>query len=367
MLTVRWILLALAGVWAADSVGFAKEPPRTRSTPDRERTAAIEGGLRFLASQQQRDGSWGSKSRVGVTSLAVMAFLARGEQIGRGPHGAVIERGVRYLLSCSLAPAKSNPLRSTVPGKPSGYIWGGRSDTDSRMHGHGYATQVLATVYGTGVRSPALRTQLRTAIQRAVRVIEDAQTFTGGWGYEPSFSTNHEGSITVTVAQALRLARDAGFVIDKEVHRRGLKYLRESQKPDGSFRYSLTRSDSTPALTSAALCAMYGFAEYESKKTRAALDYLRKQHDRERDLFWPYYGRYYAAQVYYRSSREDWRRWNRVWVRRILDEAEREPDGRVYWDDSYRGTDRSQGRAYATAFSCLTLSVGDGQLPLFAK
>lgn len=364
---MRGFVLILAALVAATPAIQAKEPQRARSTHDRKRTAAIQGGLRFLASQQQRDGSWGSKSRVGVTSLAILAFLADGEQIGRGPHGTVVERGVRYLLSCSLAPSASNPERSSIPGKPSGYIWGGRSDTDSRMHGHGYATQVLATVYGTGVRSPKLRSQLKTAISRAVRVIENAQTYTGGWGYEPSFSTTHEGSITVTVAQALRLARDAGFVIDKEVHSRGLKYLRESQKVDGSFRYSLTRSDSTPALTSAALCAMYGFAEYESKKTRAALDYLRKRHAGARRLNWPYYGRYYSAQVYYRSGRADWQRWNREFVPRILDESERTADGRVFWDDAHRGADRSQGRSYATAFSVLTLSVGDGQLPLFSK
>jgi len=363
----RLVVLAFVGLWATAPAVCAKEPPRARSTHDRQRTAAIKGGLRFLAAQQQRDGSWGSKSRVGVTSLAVLAFLAHGDQIGRGPHGAVVERGVRYLLSCSLAPSASNKARSTVPGKPAGYIWGGRSDTDSRMHGHGYATQVLATVYGSGVRSPALRAELRTAITRAVRVIEEAQTFTGGWGYEPSFSTTHEGSITVTVAQALRVARDAGFVIDKRVHQRGLKYLKESQKPDGSFRYSLTRSDSTPALTSAALCAMYGFAEYESRKTRAALDYLRARHGAGRRLNWPFYGRYYAAQVYYRSSSADWKRWNREWVPRILTEAERSSNGLVFWDDVHRGADRSQGRAYATAFSCLTLSVGDGLLPLFTK
>jgi len=363
----RLAVFALAAVLAMLPAVRAKEPPRSRSTHDRQRTAAIVGGLRFLASQQQRDGSWGSKARVGVTSLSLLAFLAHGDQIGRGPHGAAIERGVRYLLSCSLAPSASNPLRSTVPGKPAGYIWGGRSDATSRMHGHGYATQVLASVYGSGVRSPALRAELRTALKRAVRVIEDAQTFTGGWGYEPSFSTNHEGSITVTVAQALRAARDAGFVVDKRVHERGLRYLRESQKPNGSFRYSLTRSDSTPALTSAALCAMYGFAEYKSKKTDAALSFLRSSHRTSRRLSWPYYGRYYAAQVYYRSSRADWRRWNREWVPRILNAAERTSDGRIFWDDSYRGENRSQGKAYATALSCLTLSVGDGLLPLFTK
>jgi len=323
--------------------------------------------LRFLAATQQRDGSWGSRARVGVTSLTLLAFLAQGHQIGRGPYGDVIERGVRFLLRCSLPPSRSDPLRSTIPGKPSGYIWGGASDTDSRMHGHGYATQVLALVHGSGVRSAKLREELREKIHLAVRVIENAQTYTGGWGYEPSFSTMHEGSITVTAAQALRLARDSGFIIDREVHAAGLKYLRESQKVDGSFRYSHQRADSTPALTAAALCAMHGFAEYSSKATRAALDYLREHYRRARpDLLWPYYGPYYAAQVFYRQGGRDWENWNREWVPWILARADTTEDGLVFWDDADR-QDRSQGRAYATALSCLTLSVPDGLLPLFDK
>jgi hypothetical protein len=345
----------------------AKDAPPAVSSAERARMEAIRGGLRFLADTQQRDGSWGTKARVGVTSIALLAFLAQGEQIGRGPYGAVIEKGVRYLLSCSLAPAKSNPKRSMVPGKPSGYIWGGASDADSRMHGHGYATQVLALVYGTGIRSAKLRVEMRRKIRMAVRVIEDAQTFTGGWGYEPSFSTNHEGSITVTVAQALRIARDAGFIIDREVHERGLKYLKESQKADGSFRYSHSRADSTPALTAAALCAMHGFSEYSSKTTRAAMDYLRERHRRARPMRWPYYGPYYAAQVYYRAGGRDWANWNRQWVPYIVSRADRTKSGLVFWDDDDRGPDRAQGRPYATAFSCLTLSVPDGLLPLFQK
>ena len=344
----------------------AKDEPAPVSSVERVRTRAIRSGLRFLAESQQRDGSWSSKARVGVTSLALLAFLAQGEQIGTGPYGDVIEKGVRYLLRCSLPPARSDPLRSNVPGKPSGYIWGGASDPDSRMHGHGYATQVLALVYGTGVRSAKLRAEMRRKISMAVRVIENAQTYTGGWGYEPSFSTNHEGSITVTVVQALRLARDAGFVVDREVHKLGLEYLRKSQKADGSFRYSVSRADSTPALTAAALCAMHGFAEYSSKSTRAGLDYLREHHRRARPMFWPFYGPYYAAQVFYREGGRDWEHWNRVWVPYILARADRTAEGLVYWDDADRA-DRSQGQAYATAFSCLTLSVPDGMLPLFER
>ena len=73
------------------------------------------------------------------------------------------------------------------------------------------------------------------------------------------------------------------------------------------------------------------------------------------------------AQVYYFTGGRDWKHWEAVWVPHILGKAQRTQDGLVYWDDADRGRDRSQGRAYATAFSCLTLSVPDAQIPLFRK
>ncbi|MHC4850122.1 MAG: hypothetical protein ACYTEG_16960, partial [Planctomycetota bacterium] len=63
----------------------------------------------------------------------------------------------------------------------------------------------------------------------------------------------------------------------------------------------------------------------------------------------------------------DWTHWNREWVPFIIARADRTKDGLVFWDDAHRGRDRAQGRPYATAFSCLTLSVPDGLLPLFQK
>lgn len=349
----------------------AKETPREVSGPERRRAGAIEQGLAYLESVQKKDGSFGSGGPgvVGITSLSLLAFLAAGHQENRGPYGDVLFRGVNYLLQHSLPPGRDPRYSDAAPGKPAGYIFV-PGDHDSRMHGHGYATQVLVLAYGCGQSSDPRTRELRTKIQRAVRVIEEAQTFTGGWGYEPNHATFHEGSVTVTVVQALRLARDAGFVVDRDVHERGLKYLKDSQKDDGSFKYALTHDRSTAALTAAAITAMHGFGEYYSQPIRRGLDYLRREYEVKSPEFieWTFYANYYAAQAFWRSGGRDWAMWTSRHVPYLVESQIAAATGKAYWDDRMLSTSPvNRGRAYATAFACLTLSVPDGYLPLFQR
>jgi hypothetical protein len=336
--------------------------PQDGSAPDARRAAAIRAGLDYLARHQATDGSWGDPDRgiVGITALGVLAFLAQGYQEGFGPysdfegHGDVVRRAVDYLLKQSTATMRA--------GKPPGFIFSER-DGDSRMHGHGYATQALILVYGNGRAQEDRRRELREKIERAIAVIEESQTITGGWGYEPSKATAHEGSVTVTVVQALRLAADAGFVVDREVHDRGLKYLRDSQKPDGSFRYSHMHDTSTPALTAAALTAMHGFGEYYSRSVTQGLRYLHRAYESPERIQWPFYAHYYAAQAFYRAGGAEWAFWRRVGIPHILAQQR---DG--YWDDRLHPAARGEhGRHHATAFSVLALSVEEGYLPTFQR
>ncbi|MHC4547286.1 MAG: prenyltransferase/squalene oxidase repeat-containing protein [Planctomycetota bacterium] len=358
-----WLLLLLgaAGARAQDLT----IPDRSLET---RRQLAIRAGLDYLAQAQRMDGSWGDPQRgvVGITALGLLAFMAQGHQEGRGRYAQgedVVRKGVDFLLRHSLPPRRKNPEIS-ANGKPSGYIYV-PLDRDSRMHGHGYATQVLVLAYGSGQATKERSQELRTKIQRAVRVIENAQTITGGWGYEPRHATPHEGSVTVTVVQALRLASDAGYVVDKETHRRGLIYLRDSQKRDGSFKYSHMADHSSAALTAAALTAMHGFGEYYSQAVRKGLRYLEDSYRNPQRLQWPFYAHYYAAQVFWRAGAPSWQRWQRRGMRHVL--GLQEPGG--FWDDRiHRDSRRGQhGRAYATAFSVLALSVSDGYLPLFQR
>jgi hypothetical protein len=341
----------------------ARPQDRTPAAASREadRNEAIRAGLDYLAETQSKDGSWGDPQRgvIGITALGVLAFLAQGHQEGFGPYAGerdVVRRAVDFLLKHSTSDVRL--------GKPPGFIFA-EQDGDSRMHGHGYATQALVLVYGSGRSSEERARALREKIRRAVTVIEESQTITGGWGYEPNPATVHEGSVTVTVVQALRLASDAGFVVDKQVHERGLKYLRDSQKPDGSFKYSHMAETSTPALTAAALSAMHGFGEYYSRAVTQGIRYLEDRYDRPDRIQWPYYSHYYAAQVFYRAGGSHWEFWKREGIPYILGEQR----GGGFWDDRLHPDARrgSHGRQHATAFSILALSVEDGYLPLFQR
>jgi len=348
----------------------AREEPAAVNSIDVKRANALEAGLRYLASNQNRDGSWGETKNgvVGVTALCTLAFLAQGHQEGRGPFAErdPIRRAVDFLLAASLPPSSRDPTLS-ANGMPAGYLYV-KDDSDSRMHGHGYGTQVLVLAYGSGRGDDPRMAELREKIERAVAVIENSQTITGGWGYAPRRDQFHEGSVTVTVVQALRLARDAGFVVDREVIDRGLKYLSDSQKPDGSFKYSIMDDRSTAALTAAAIGALHGFGEYYTRSVRRGLDYIRRQYEHPGELEWTYYGNYYAAQAFYRAGGDLWERWKRYGVPWILDSQFRPGHQLGYWDDSRVGnTPFPRGRAYATAMSLLALSVPDGYLPLFQR
>ena len=328
-----------------------------------ERSRAVARGLAYLAKQQSASGDFGSGGgRVGISALALLAFMAAGHQENRGPYGAVLRRGVDRILKWSKPPGKRDPLRSGQA-IPAGYIWV-PGDADSRMHGHGYATQVLVLAYGTNRAGTDRARELKTKIRRAVRVIENSQTLTGGWGYQPHAHAMHEGSVTVTVVQALRMARDCGFVVDREVHRRGLEYLKKSQTRNGSFRYRLTSDTTSEALTAAALTAMYGFGEYYSKSVKNGLDFLERGYRQPWRILWTYYANYYAAQAFHRAGG----RYRRLWVRTVRPYvlSLQEADGA--WDDEREGRTRKNfGKTHSTAFAVLALCVEEGKLPLFQK
>src|SRR5437588_2150040 len=93
---MRCLLLCLGVLLSASPLRAAK--PLLKKTPmDR----AVDKALEFLHNTQNKtDGSWtaGRTKHVGVTSLAVMAFLSGGHVPGEGKYGKTIERGVKWVM-----------------------------------------------------------------------------------------------------------------------------------------------------------------------------------------------------------------------------------------------------------------------------
>jgi hypothetical protein len=371
------------------------------------RRLAIRKGCEWLAAQAQPDGAFGMPTTVvATTALATLALMSEGSSTSsarlatdRGPHGKEVRRSVGWLLKAAAS------ARAEL-GHPDGYF-DAPQEANSRIHGHGYATLALACALGTA--DAELAAQIRRALEKAVRVAEESQTGTGGWGYEPAAATEHEGSVTATIAQGLRAARDAGVLVSAERVRAGLRYLSKIQKKeprsdeDGSFQYSLTQERSSYALTAAALSSFYLFGEYGKKDDPAdprerAVRYLKRRlpyvlaapsRASESEGFF-FYGNFYAAWAAWqrdgneplstldgraqdwggddpRGLERTWQLWGpwhaNVYPRLIgLQRA----DGN--WNELE--SDRSRmnfGDVVPTAFAVLTLAIPDEMLPVFQR
>ena len=200
--------------------------------PDADRlSGALDRAVRWVAGMQSRDGGWGAfdadntrelttklpfcdfgavidPPSADVTAHVVEMLAHEGQASGRA-----CRRGVRWLLDHQEADGS----------------WFGR-------WGANY-------VYGTGAVVPALVAAgvpvSAPAIRRAVRWLTGHQNPDGGWGEdlrsyrEPSWAGRGESTASQT-AWAL-LALIAAGERDSEVAARGVRWLADTQRPDGTW------------------------------------------------------------------------------------------------------------------------------------
>ncbi len=177
---------------------------------DRDGTLdALDRSLKWLAAHQEEDGSWASSERnptyrMGVTSTALMAFLADGHSQTRGTAAfrQVVTKGIRYLL---LAQKQKGPLKGLI-GSAKGHY----------SYNHAIATLALVEAWSIDRRrmSSADSHKLRIAIGDAVAFIVKIQTPDGGWRYQAPIegaAYDNDTSVSVFQIMALAAARRAGF------------------------------------------------------------------------------------------------------------------------------------------------------------
>ena len=338
---------------------------------------AVNRGLAWLALNQQADGSWQGKigyklnngynynaeaGHVGVTALALMAFLGGGHQPGRGEYGQVVERGLAWILGAV---------------KDDGYI----SSSGSRMYSHAFATLFLAEVYGMTHRA-----DVRGRLQKAVDYIINAQNDQGGWRYV-AFAPESDMSIVVCQVLALRAARNIGIQVPRGTVDRAAQYVVDSaiteQQTQRSFRgrsfsdevgaFNYQRGSSSRSsfpLTAAGVTSLHGLGIYSDDAIRMGLDYLRRNLDPfnrtyGRDggghyFFW--YGHYYGVQAMYTAGTQggvDY--WTPYY------EATRAEILRMQRPDGSFPNMVGPGTAFGTAMAVLVLEIPFRYLPIFQR
>ena len=339
--------------------------------PDEAADRAVERALRWLAGPESyvpRDGSFllgdaENPAPVAVTALAALAFLAHGECEDRGRYGSIVAGAVAYLLRHQVH----------APGRVDDGYFQADNDKLSRTHGHGYATLCLAEALGQAgyaQDSPIPGEKaIRSALVRAVRFIERIQGPSGGWYYYPYRDPeSHEGSVTITLVQALRAARNAGIKVDVRVIRKAENYVHRLQRRDGSFRYMLgSERPSTMGLTAAAIATLNMTGIYDDPAIARGLAWLKSQERfrqarrrfmGEAGFPFPFYERLYLAQAYWQSrSLAHWKTWfarEKAYILKL-----QRTNGS--W------ASKKYGAVYATAVNCLVLQMPYNYLPIFQR
>ena len=258
--TALKVLGTLAGS-AALSVVPAGELWAAKRNPRWEKS--IAQGLQWISRSQSSLGHWGGNTYpTAMAALAGTALTCAGSTTTQGPHARQIRRAVDYLMSKSRA---------------NGLI--GDPTLDNRYtYGHGFSMLFLSQVLGEEEDAERREELIRT-LTNAVEFSGQAQTRSGGWGYVSAKDGNNfdEGSTTITQVQGLRGCRNAGIAVPAEVIERAKQYIYSCKNPDGGISYSSTnRGSSRPAITAAALAALYNAGDYDSEHVPMMLEYCKK-------------------------------------------------------------------------------------------
>jgi len=150
--------------------------------------AAVMRALRWLKKNQHPDGYWRNNKNA-MTALAILCYLAHGEKPGSSPEfGDTVQRAIEYLLN-------SQPSSGQWPGNYEHYI----------------VTYALCEAYGM-----TMNPNVKSAIDRAVKLIIDGQHPSGGWDYALKQNDRDDTSVMGWAAQALKAAMMADFYSDPE-------------------------------------------------------------------------------------------------------------------------------------------------------
>ncbi len=334
---------ALGGL--ALSSALPNEARAAKNDPKVE--AAIEKGLKWVAKTQSSLGHWTAGGYpTAMTALAGTALTASGSTTIQGPYSKNIRKAVDFLYS---------KLRGN------GLI--GDPASDNRYtYGHGFSMLFLSQVLGEE-EDEERREELIDTLTKACDFSGKAQTPAGGWGYVSAKDGNNfdEGSTTITQVQGLRGCRNAGVVVAGEIIDKAKEYIYGCKNADGGISYSSkNRGSSRPAITAAALAALYNAGDYDSKHVPEMLDYCKKTLQNLGEGpnsfgHWHYTYLYYS-QVMYRQGNKEWEPFrDKLYAHIIKDQQS---------DGSWNG---NIGPIYVTACNLIMLQLDKAYLPIYQR
>ena len=237
---------------------------------------AIDRALAWMATQQHPNGGFQTRreGQPGVTSLCVLAYLARGHLPGQGRYGRHIDAGIDFTLSCQMSDGLINHHR------PPTRMWP-HNAAHTAIYNHAIAGLMLAEVYGMTNETRAAR--IRPVIERALAFTHNHQKAhkrsevdKGGWRYIRAWdASSSDLSITAWQLMFLRAAKNAGFDVPTAGVDEAVQYIQRCfDRRKGTFLYGLIGKDrhATRAMAGAGILSLSLSGRHQTPIAHAAGD-----------------------------------------------------------------------------------------------
>jgi hypothetical protein len=255
---------------------------------------AIERGLKFLITSQNKDGSWSSNKdgtyAIAGTSLGLMAFMVEGHFPGFGKYGKALDRAKDYLLKRS-------------KDSPSGAM-------GVKMYEIGLFTIAMSEMWGMTSKSEDNKL-IQVALERVVTIILRSQSPLGGWRYGPRPDAGQDTSVTAMVFVSLASAREAGVLVPTETIERLTGYLRDQAFDERRGGFGYQGKGYTIACTAGGVYAAQLAGNRDAEWVQAALNTLENEPKMfsRKDNGHFYYSHYYAMQAMVQAGEERYAKW----------------------------------------------------------
>ena len=309
-----------------------------------ETEAAVARGLKWLAAQQQNDGSWKldtqQENTAGATALALLPLLASGhthKAEAKNPYDKVVDKGLKFLLLSQDA--------------NTGYFGG-------RMYGHGLATMAICEAYGLS-KDPALK----KPAQAAINLIVNAQHQGGGWRYAPAPSPG-DMSVFGWQVMALKTGQAAGLDVPDAVLKNAKTFLNSCNNDDEGYSYT-PGAGSTTRVTAIGLMSRQHLENWGPKNQRLikGVDgFIKTNPPNRHDVYYTFY----ATNVMFQLGGKSWRQWNEKMREFLLQNQEKDANNKDVgsWSPERDPWSQAGGRLMVTSLNLLTLQVYYRHAPL---
>ena len=200
--------------------------PRFGEVVPRDVREMYDRGMQYLAKTQGEKGDWatgGGEAGPGTTGMALMVFLACGEDPNFGPYSNQVRRALRSII-------EAQDSTTGIMGMS--------------MYHHGFATLALAEAYGAvddrnlwpdgkGPRS------IGQALELAVRgaVTSQKKNPHGAWRYSPD-ARDADTSVSGAVFVGLLAARNAGIEVPDEAINKAISFYAHMTSASGEVAYA---------------------------------------------------------------------------------------------------------------------------------